>query len=136
MLEPSVGLTPETTTWNGTMRVTPEVLLALPVIELVVEPVVDPLATTSVPSFVNSNGRYYRPFGMQDNHATTLFYESEDNFRRVFDTYDSPCIKDVEWDVIPMVVKRFTIEKKVINSFTKPSLWSRIIAWFLKFYKL
>ena len=91
----------------------------------------------SVPAwFLNSNGRYYRPFGMQDNHATTLFYESDDNFRRVFDTYDSPCIKDLEWDVIPMVVKRFTIEKKVINSLQKPSLGARILAWFKKTYNL
>lgn len=80
--------------------------------------------------YINGNGRYYRPQGMQDNHATTLFYESEGNFRRVFDSYDSPFIKDVEWDAIPMMIKRFSIEKKVINSLQTKSLWSRILAWF------
>lgn len=86
--------------------------------------------------YMNRDGRYYRPEGAPDNHATTLFYESEDNFRRVFDSYDSPFIKDIEWDVMPTMIKRFSIEKKVINSLPKQSLWSKIITWFLKLYSI
>lgn len=60
----------------------------------------------------NDKGYYYRPEGYTDVHATTLFYQSEGNFRRVFDTYDSPMIKDYDWDTMPMIVKRFTIKKR------------------------
>lgn len=82
----------------------------------------------SVPAwFINGNSRYYRPQGVEDNHATTLFYESEGNFRRVFDSYDGPFIKDIEWDVMPMMIKRFDIHKKTLQ---KQSLWDRIVAWF------
>ena len=53
---------------------------------------------------------------MTDNHATTMFYERKGSFRRVFDSYadqkDDPAIKDVEWNAIPMAVKRFRIKKR------------------------
>ena len=50
---------------------------------------------------------YIKPKGAQDNHATTLFMESEGKWRRVFDSYDSPHIKDVDWKAVPMAIKRF-----------------------------
>ena len=66
----------------------------------------------SVSAWYENNGIYYRPEGMQDNHATTMFYERNGEFRRVFDSYDNPHIKDVAWANIPMVVKRFWVQKK------------------------
>lgn len=72
----------------------------------------------SVAAWFERRGKYYRPEGGIDNHATTMFYEREGEFRRVFDTYDSPHIKDVEWASIPMTVKRFVIKKK----FEKPKV--------------
>ena len=79
----------------------------------------------SVPAwYEDENGLYYRPVMASDNHATACVYERLDAFRRAFDTYDAPHIKDVRWDCTPMMIKRFWISKKVIHTF--PSLWSRI----------
>lgn len=68
----------------------------------------------SVPAwFKNEDGLYYRPnYMMPDNHATTLVYERVGEFRRVFDTYDNPFLKDVAWHCVPMIIKRFYIAKK------------------------
>lgn len=96
----------------------------------------------SVPAwFKDGDGYHYRPGSMMDNHATTLIYERIGAFRRVFDTYDTPVLKDVRWDCMPMIIKRFHIEKRVhdvpviqpvIPVPTKPkeSLWKRLVAWF------
>ena len=71
------------------------------------------------------NGRYYRPEGMQDNHATTLVAESPEAWMRVFDSYadgeDDPYFKDVEWSAVPQVVKRFWVERK--EKIIKRSFW-------------
>lgn len=61
---------------------------------------------------LNDKGLYYRPQGVTDVHATTMFYERQGEFRRVFDSYDSPFIKDYDWNSIPAIIKRFHIEKK------------------------
>lgn len=67
----------------------------------------------SVPAWhLNKNNLYYRPEGKRDNHATTLFLERPGVFRRVFDSYDYPAIKDIDWDCKPEVIKRFWISKK------------------------
>ena len=66
----------------------------------------------SVPAWFERDGKYYRPEGFTDNHATTMIKERKEGFSRVFDSYDSPHIKDIEWGVLPMVVKRFYIKKK------------------------
>lgn len=67
----------------------------------------------SVPAWYKAqNDLYYRPDGIHDNHATTLFCERPGAFRRVFDSYDHPYIKDITWDCIPEVVKRFSITRK------------------------
>ena len=66
----------------------------------------------SVYGWKERNGKFYRPSGVKDNHATTMFYQRDGEFRRVFDSYDYPHIKDVEWESVPKVVKRFWIEKK------------------------
>lgn len=83
--------------------------------------------------YSNPAGRYYRPPGMADNHATTMFYERVGEFRRVFDSYDLPFIKDVEWNALPTMLKRFWIEKKVTPEVPKPSIsrWQKFIS-FLK----
>lgn len=77
----------------------------------------------SAAAWFKRNGKYYRPEGLSDSHATTMFYNREGEFRRVFDTYDSPHIKDLEWESIPMVVKRFHIEKRTTKRCT---FWQRI----------
>lgn len=68
----------------------------------------------SVPAWhERSDGLFYRPEGTSDNHATTLFYERPGTFRRIFDSYDSPAIKDIDWSCMPEVIKRFWIERKL-----------------------
>src|SRR3990167_3179934 len=66
----------------------------------------------SVPAWNRRGDKYYRPKGMRDNHATSLFQERIGEFRRVFDSYDSPHIKDVEWEAMPEFVQRYWIKKK------------------------
>lgn len=80
----------------------------------------------SVTAWFSRNGLYYKPNGRRDNHATTMFYERAGEFRRVFDSYDSPHIKDYEWSATPEVIKRFWIEKKAVYE-TKLNLMERII---------
>ena len=88
----------------------------------------------SVPAwFRDSDGLYNRPIGFIDNHATTLVYESFGAYRRVFDSYDSPVIKDVRWDVVPMMVKRFYVKKK--DTFVKTNFWQRLLVWFTNLFK-
>lgn len=76
--------------------------------------------------FARGDGIFYRPVGMTDNHATTLFYESVGAYRRVFDSYDNPYIKDYDYSAMPQAVYRFHIEKKTQK---RPSLWARIKAF-------
>lgn len=78
---------------------------------------------------LNDRGLYYRPDGVGDIHATTLVYERIGAFRRVFDTYDNPYIKDYDWNSMPTIVKRFTIERKK-KLLVKPSMWQLIVSWF------
>lgn len=82
----------------------------------------------SVPAWhLNADGFYYRPEGMYDNHATTLIYERVGAFRRVFDSYDAPLIKDLTWDTIPTQIKGFSITKKEKLS-TLP-WWKILLNW-------
>jgi len=84
----------------------------------------------------NEKGLYYRPTGVNDTHATTLFYERQDDFRRVFDSYadiSDSVIKDYDWNSMPIIVKRFWIEKKVIEEYS--SIGSVLIAWIKKIIK-
>lgn len=70
----------------------------------------------SVPAWNERNGKYYRPDGVPDNHATTMVYERLGDFRRIFDSYadgaGDPAIKDIEWEMMPTVIKRFWIKKR------------------------
>lgn len=70
----------------------------------------------SVSAWFERDGKYYKPEGFIDNHATTLIYERENDFRRVFDSYadneDDPALKDLEWQALPMQAMRFFISKK------------------------
>jgi len=67
----------------------------------------------SVSAWFPRGDKFYRPQGMQDNHATTMFYQKIGNFRRVFDSYDRPHIKDVEWEAVPQFIQRYWIKKRV-----------------------
>ena len=84
------------------------------------------------------DGRYIRPQGYSDIHATTLFYERQGEFRRVFDTYadglGDPAIKDVHWDAMPEVVKRFYIKKR--DKALEISLLSQLLGLYQKLLEL
>lgn len=92
----------------------------------------------SVPAWFkdSSTGLYYRPEGMVDNHATTLVYERVGAFRRIFDSYGDPFIKDIDWNVIPMQLKRFYVKKK--EPVTPPviNLFAKIIQWVLSEFNI
>lgn len=79
----------------------------------------------SVSAWFERNGLYYRPEGFIDNHATTLIYEREGEFRRVFDSYadgqDDPALKDVEWEALPQQCMRFWISRK-----------EKKVSWFIR----
>lgn len=66
----------------------------------------------SVTAWHPRGDKYYRPKGMRDNHATTMFYERIGEFRRAFDSYDRPHIKDIEWETVPEFVQRYWIKKR------------------------
>ena len=100
------------------------------------------LALTSSPLMIsvyawqkNDEGLYYRPEGMSDIHATTLVYERIGEFRRVFDTYpdsEGGVLKDYDWNSMPMIVKRFTIEKREAKKKDFPvniSPWQSFLNW-------
>jgi hypothetical protein len=59
----------------------------------------------------DEQGYYYRPYGMQDIHATSYIKAVSKEYRLVFDSYDS-ALKKVRWDAVPMIAMRFYIQKK------------------------
>lgn len=69
----------------------------------------------SVYAWVEQNGIYYRPDNMGDVHATTLFYQRPGVFRRLFDSYDNPAIKDYRWSDLPQEVKVFSVTKREVT---------------------
>lgn len=81
----------------------------------------------SVPAWFkdDSTGLFFRPDGMSDNHATTLVYERLGAFRRVFDSYGDPFLKDMDWSLIPMQIKRFYIQKR--DPVEKLSYWKTLL---------
>lgn len=82
------------------------------------------------------NGLYTKPTGFMDNHAIMLFSERQGEFRRIFDSYDQPNIKDIEWSSMPMVIKRFHITKKVaVVTPSAESFWSKIVNFILNLFK-
>lgn len=85
----------------------------------------------SVPAWFERNGKYYRPDNYQDNHATTLVFEQPNEYRQVFDSYadnqGDPALKELEWGVLPMVAKRFSVNKR-----KTPALnwdWRKLFCW-------
>jgi len=78
----------------------------------------------SVAAWHPKEGRFYRPAGFTDNHATTCFMEKDGEFRRVFDSYDAPHIKDYDWDSMPLVIKSFWIKKR-----TRKRWWGKLKGW-------
>jgi hypothetical protein len=93
-----------------------------------------PLLISVAAWFKGEDGRYYRPAGMQDNHATTLVYELEGQYRQVFDSYadgeGDPSLKEIEWGDLPIVCKRFHIEKKVSKK--KVNWFVKLLQWLFK----
>ena len=65
----------------------------------------------------NADGLYYRPNGMDDNHATTLISTPQNRFKRVFDTYadgdTDPALKDLIWGDLPKIAFRFYVKKRI-----------------------
>ena len=68
-----------------------------------------PLAIAVAAWWQDENGNFYKPQGVTEGHATTLF-KYEDGVYYCFDTYDSPHIK--KYISEPSVAYRFHIEKK------------------------
>jgi hypothetical protein len=98
-----------------------------------------PLMVSFAAWSLNEKGQYYRPEGMTDNHATTMFSEEVGNYRRVFDTYD-PVFKDLQWSDLPTVVKRFWVKKKpapIVNAAVnkKKSVVNWIKSFIIKIYE-
>lgn len=58
----------------------------------------------------DKDGYYYNP-GVSNNHATTYVKAVSNDYRLVFDSYDSVS-KKVKWDTMPEVAMRFYIKKK------------------------
>lgn len=83
----------------------------------------------SVYAWIDKNGIYYRPEGKRDIHATTMFYERPNVFRRMFDSYDLPAIKDYRWSDLPDEVKVFYVKKKE----KKVNLWQRFLGEIMRF---
>lgn len=89
----------------------------------------------SVYAWHRNSDIYYKPSGKKDNHATTMFQESVGRHRRVFDSYDSPHIKDYDWNARPEVVKRFWIQKKPIYQ-EKLSIIEKVLNLIAKMFGL
>ena len=86
----------------------------------------------SVPAWVmDSDGNYFRPAGMQDNHWCMLFKETESVYY-IFDSYDQS-IKTVRKDINPMVCIRYQLSYKQLQ---KKTWWSKLIAWIKHIYEL
>jgi hypothetical protein len=82
-------------------------------------------------AWFEKDGLYYKPEGMTDNHATTLFQERKNEFWRVFDTY-TPVIKDLDYKDAPAQIMRFWIESKEPLSACpapKKTVWQKIVEW-------
>jgi hypothetical protein len=87
----------------------------------------------SFSAWFENNGIYFRPEGMTDNHATTLFYERKNEFRRVFDSYQ-PVIKDLRWEDVPMQIMRFWVQKKE-EVIIKKNFLQIITEWIISLFK-
>ena len=61
--------------------------------------------------YLNEQGLYYRPEGLQDNHFTTLIGYVDGKYWIVFDSYENN-IKHLDWNINSSVAKRFWIKKK------------------------
>lgn len=80
----------------------------------------------SVPAWrQNSDGIYYRPQGMQDNHWCVCAKVS-DNYLTIFDSYDQS-IKKVDININSAICIRYVITTSPLQT---KSLWDRIVAWF------
>ena len=88
----------------------------------------------SVPAWFEKDGYYYRPDGMQDNHATT-YVKKRFEYRLVFDSYDSE-LKKVHVSVIPQTIKRFWIEKRTENLKAQIGILQQIAALYQKIIDL
>ena len=74
------------------------------------------------------NGKYIRPRGMTDNHAVAMFDETEGDYREIFDSYDSPNIKKLEWKDEPQYAMRFWVQKKTEVEERKSVIWQTIMS--------
>lgn len=98
-----------------------------------------PLVFTTYAWVQDENGLYYRPQGLQDNHATVCFDFKENEYWLIFDSYMDrdnttaslgTTIKKIRWDTLPMQAKRFTLHRQIKNE----SAWSRFLKLFLSLF--
>jgi len=66
--------------------------------------------------YLKDSGIYFKPDGVEDNHATTLVAIKEGEYKRVFDSYadgeGDPYLKEYDWNASHAVIMRFHIAKK------------------------
>ena len=94
-----------------------------------------PLLFTTYAWVKNADGMYYKPSGVQDNHATMCYGYEEGKYWKIFDSYlgeGSTCFKKVEWNSLPQQVKRFTLTRQIVVE----SAWSRFLSLFRSFLGL
>jgi hypothetical protein len=94
-----------------------------------------PLLISVAAWFKKKGDYYYRPKGMKDNHAVT-YVKREKDCRLIFDSYDE-ILKKVRLEDLPMIAKRFWIEKKSKKKDGQTdrrslSLKKKEIHWFIK----
>lgn len=64
----------------------------------------------SVTAWHQKDGMYYKPEGLTDNHFTTLIAIKENEYKKVFDSYDS-FIKYYDWNADHAVIQRYWIAR-------------------------
>lgn len=85
-----------------------------------------PLLLSVAAWFEYKDGHYYRPDGVQDNHATTLVGETSDHWI-VFDSYP-PNIKYYK-KVKPLACKRFRVTRRENKPNWLADLFKRLFFW-------
>lgn len=94
--------------------------------------------------FQRDNGMYYFPEGMQNNHATTLVFQTDGVSRTVYDSYadgeGDPFLKDIEWGAPSIMAKGFsvTLKKKdlpVEKPLPEENNWRGLTWWLIQLFK-
>ena len=91
-----------------------------------------PLAFSAYAWVKDSDGLYYRPQGMTDNHLTICYGYVRNNYWLIWDSYisDGTPFKKVKWNSLPMQCKRYTLLRQIVVE----SFWQKFINWLRSAY--